>query len=264
MGAQLIPWCCGTLKYGSRGVVFGAKRMLRIATESGIDNHGCKDIMQDILQIPDVRDTDFLTSTLWPNNPSLHPPILYGLFKNWDGKTTFGKSELPVRMYADVTKESIQYMEELDDELNSIVQGLRLVFPLNKHLLGDFHLKACIEENYLAQVHDNSTLGTVVRSCDALGSHNVPYKEVSPGKIVPVLAHKFFETDLPFGLCVWKDIADMLNIAIPLTDAIIEWNQKLIGKEYIVNGKLCGADVDECVLPSRFGLGLKDLQYSCR
>ena len=32
-----------------------------------------------------LTDTDFLASSLWPNNPSLHPPILYGLFKDWDG-----------------------------------------------------------------------------------------------------------------------------------------------------------------------------------
>ena len=32
-GTQLIPWCCGTKEYGRTGVVFGAKRLLRIATE---------------------------------------------------------------------------------------------------------------------------------------------------------------------------------------------------------------------------------------
>jgi len=32
-GSQLIPWCCGTKEYGKKGVVYGAKRMLRVATE---------------------------------------------------------------------------------------------------------------------------------------------------------------------------------------------------------------------------------------
>jgi hypothetical protein len=32
-GTQLIPWCCGTKEYGRTGAVFGAKRLLRIATE---------------------------------------------------------------------------------------------------------------------------------------------------------------------------------------------------------------------------------------
>ena len=39
-GTQLIPWCCGTKEYGRTGAVFGAKRLLRIATEGGVDKDG--------------------------------------------------------------------------------------------------------------------------------------------------------------------------------------------------------------------------------
>ena len=84
-GTQLIPWCCGTKVYGKTGAVFGAKRLLRIATESGTDADGVKPILAKILKMPFLTDTDFLASSLWPNNPSLHPPILYGLFEHWDG-----------------------------------------------------------------------------------------------------------------------------------------------------------------------------------
>ena len=84
-GTQLIPWCCGTKVYGKTGAVFGAKRLLRIATESGTDVDGVKPILAKILKMPFLTDTDFLASSLWPNNPSLHPPILYGLFEHWDG-----------------------------------------------------------------------------------------------------------------------------------------------------------------------------------
>jgi hypothetical protein len=48
-----------------------------------------KPILAKILKMPFLTDTDFLASSLWPNNPSLHPPILYGLFKDWDGKTPY-------------------------------------------------------------------------------------------------------------------------------------------------------------------------------
>jgi hypothetical protein len=57
------------------GLIIGAKRMLRIATESGTDPDGIKDLLRPIMR-QNLQDTDFLASTLWPNNPSLHPPIL--------------------------------------------------------------------------------------------------------------------------------------------------------------------------------------------
>ena len=40
----------------------------------------------------------------------------------------------------------------------------------------------------------------------AFGKHKIPYTQVAGG-VVPTLAHKFFETDLPFGLCTFVDIA---------------------------------------------------------
>ena len=42
---------------------------------------------------------------------------------------------------------------------------------------------------------------------------------------MPTLAHKFFETDLPYGLVTWKDIALMVGVEVPLVDRIILWNQ---------------------------------------
>merc|ERR1712194_900151 len=75
------------------------------------------------------------------------------------------------------------------------------------------------------------------------------------GGVVPTLAHKFFETDLPFGLCTFKDIANMLKVEVPLIDAMIRWNQKLIGKVYLADdGTVTGEHASECILPSTFGL----------
>ncbi|GMH53632.1 hypothetical protein TL16_g01495 [Triparma laevis f. inornata] len=36
-GTNLIPWCCGTKEYGKTGVIFGAKRLLRVVTSEGKD-----------------------------------------------------------------------------------------------------------------------------------------------------------------------------------------------------------------------------------
>jgi len=83
--------------------------------------------------------------------------------------------------------------------------------------------------------------------------------------VVPTLKHKFFETDLPFGLCTFKDIAVMLDLETPLIDAMIRWNQGLIDKEYLTaSGKIDGAHACECVLPSALGLTVDTLEYGNR
>lgn len=117
-------WCCGTHEYGRTGHVFGAKRLLRIATEGGADAHGVKKILAGILQMPFLTDTDFIASSLWPNNPSLHPPILYGLFKDWDGATPYDAAKLPTLIYADMRTGSAKALVEMDTELTTIVKTL--------------------------------------------------------------------------------------------------------------------------------------------
>ncbi len=71
-GTQLIPWCCGTKEYGRTGAVFGAKRLLRIATEGGSDADGVKPILGKILKMDFLTDTDFLASTCARPSPHRH------------------------------------------------------------------------------------------------------------------------------------------------------------------------------------------------
>jgi len=58
-----------------------------------------KPLLAKILKMSFLTDTDFLASSLWPNNPSLHPPILYGLFKDWDGKSPYDPAKVFIYIY---------------------------------------------------------------------------------------------------------------------------------------------------------------------
>ena len=137
------------------------------------------------------------------------------------------------------------------------------MFPDDPFLRHDFSMKSCVLENYEDQVQDPSTTATCVATNLAFAQHKIPYTDLGDGKVVPTLKHKFFETDLPFGLVTFKDIATMLDLPTPLIDAMILWNQGLIDKEFVtgeVGGvKVDGKDVDECVVPSRYGLKLEDI-----
>ncbi len=53
------------------------------------------------------------------------------------------------------------------------------------------------------------------------------------------------QDDIPHGLCVLKDIAEQLHQLTPWIDLLIVWHQNLMGKEYLVNGRLVGRDIGE-------------------
>ena len=64
---------------------------------------------------------------------------------------------------------------------------------------------------------------------------------------------RIFTEDIPFGLCVLKDLAEMLELKTPYIDEAIEWHQKLMGKQFIINGKLNEQLIPETGCPRRFG-----------
>jgi len=225
---------------------------------------GVKPILAKILKMPFLTDTDFLASTLWPNNPSLHPPILYGLFKDWDGVKPYDPAVVPTLIYADMRTDSAKTMVQMSDELCSLVYKLRTFYPNNEHLKNDFSMFHCVNENYNEQISCAYDAVSSVMTNKAFSKHKIPYTQVDGG-VVPTLKHKFFETDLPFGLCTFKDIANMIEVPVPGIDAMIRWNQKLIGKEYLTDsGKIDGKDAAECILPSRYNLTATTLMHGNR
>mmetsp|Transcript_18519 Transcript_18519/g.23572 ORF Transcript_18519/g.23572 Transcript_18519/m.23572 type:complete len:397 (+) Transcript_18519:41-1231(+) len=264
-GTQQIPWTCGTLEYGKKGVVFGKKATLRIATEDGKDEHCLKDILGKILSLEgSCVDSDFLVSALWPNNPSVHPPILYGLFKDWDAKKVYQLGpEAPEYIYAEITPKSAELVGKLSEEQVAIVKALSEAQPKNPYLKEDFGYMASLLFAYGDTVKDTSSIYNAIRSTPAYAKHKNPYVQVEGG-VIPNVDHKFFTTDLPYGLCTYKDIALMVGVPTPLIDDIIYWNQKLINKEYLVDGELKGKDCGECILPSKYGLTKETVHMGMR
>ena len=54
---------------------------------------------------------------------SLHPPILYGLFKDWDGKMAYDPALLPTLIYADMRTGSAKALVQMDQVIACIVRG---------------------------------------------------------------------------------------------------------------------------------------------
>mmetsp|Transcript_15372 Transcript_15372/g.18642 ORF Transcript_15372/g.18642 Transcript_15372/m.18642 type:complete len:399 (-) Transcript_15372:145-1341(-) len=264
-GTQQIPWTCGTLEYGKRGVVFGKKASMRVATEDGKDEHDIKGMLGKILRLDTIQDADFLFSSLWPNNPLVHPPILYALFKDWDGKKVFqlGSPEAPEYIYAELNEQAAENIGKLSDEHVAIVKALSAANPDNEFLKLDYGYMPSLIYAYGDSIGDTSSIYKAIRSTPAYAKHKNPYVQVEGG-VIPNVEHKFFTTDVSYGLCTYKDIALMLDVPTPLMDDIIYWNQKMINKEYLVDGKLTGKDCGECILPSRYGLNKTNLHMGMR
>lgn len=74
---------------------------------------------------------------------------------------------------------------------------------------------------------------------------------------IPDVNSRYFTEDIQFGLCIIKAFAELCNIKTPTVDKIVVWGQNLLNKQYIVDGKLSGKDIDELIIPQTKGINDK-------
>merc|ERR1712139_696964 len=106
---------------------------------------------------------------------------------------------------------------------------------------------------YEGQIKDTSKLSTCFNTNDGFKGFRCPMKQVDGGW-APDFANRYFTEDIPEGFAMYKGIADLAGVETPTIDLIMGFFQKFMGKEYLKDGKLAGANVNETKSPQRYGV----------
>lgn len=114
-------------------------------------------------------------------------------------------------------------------------------------------MKDRIINQYGEQIKDKSTLETVFKTNIGYSTLKIPVKKVSGG-VIPDIDGRIFWEDIPFGLCILKNIADMVFVKTPWINKMIEWHQKFMSKKYIFDGELVPEIIHETGAPKRYGI----------
>lgn len=238
---QSIPWLCRTLSPGKTSEIVGRKEWANIAGHR-VNFSWLRRALEPCLG--GVRMNllaDFASIVLNPANQIIHPARYWGIFKDWDG-APINEAKIPW-LYRDFDRVSAEALEGLDRELQNIKRALELETP-ELDLQGVLPLADRILSQYRDQVADASSLQTIMATNQAYSMAKTPTRKVEGG-VVPNPEHRVVQDDIPHGLCVLKDIAEHLRQRTPWIDLMIEWHQTLMGKEYLVGGRLRGKDIGE-------------------
>jgi len=247
-----VPFMSAWLVPGVSVTNLGPKTALYLAMASGaaVAAKVAAHVLLELTGIPVVQLQQFMTITLTPGNPIMHPSIMYGMFgphSQWDGRPL---PEKPL-FYETVSELSSYFLQRADDEVQAIKNAisretgavLTEVWPLRqnlKHVYGDI-------------VADNRTLMLAMRTNRAYATIRTPLKQVEGGFTIDV-SHRFFQEDVPFGLVILRDLADLCHVKTPYIDEILRWCQGLMGKEYLsADGRLAGRDMRETGAATQFG-----------
>ena len=114
--------------------------------------------------------------------------------------------------------------------------------------------------SYGDDIEDQSSIYKMLITNKGYRGLTHPMREVDTPqgkKYLPNFKYRYFSEDIPMGLVVTRGIAELAGVATPNMDDVINWCQEVMGKEYLVNGKLTGKDLDTTRAPQNFGF--KDL-----
>ncbi|MBC7542237.1 MAG: NAD/NADP octopine/nopaline dehydrogenase family protein [Candidatus Sericytochromatia bacterium] len=249
-GMVSIPWMCKVVQQGQEVRILGAKQVNGIATLAQDRVQHVADLMAALTGAAAFDLGSFLQITLNPGNQLLHPGIMYSLFRDWQGEA-LPWAEAPL-FYEGLSEAGAGILSDLSDELQAIraaveaaQPGLSLeaVLPLQMSVLG----------TYGDLIPDQTSLRTIIASNPAYAGIRTPMRAVAGG-LVPELNSRFFHEDVPFGLVVLRSLAQLGGVATPKLDMILTWAQGLMGKSYLVDGRMTGPDMAESGAPVCFGL----------
>lgn len=116
------------------------------------------------------------------------------------------------------------------------------------------HIYQWYLNSYKEQTDDSSSLLKCLQTNQGYRGLKHPVTKNADGKFVPNYSYRYMTEDLPMGLVPLRAIARMAGVETPTTDVVLEWCQKVAGKEYLVKGELNGKDVAETRAPANFGI----------
>jgi hypothetical protein len=190
------------------------------------------------------------------SNPNLHPGRLYGLFgpDSQLGLYEEGKvyPENPL-FYETWDDKSSDWCQKISDERLKVWATICEKVPGTGEPSQVPAIKPYIEAIYSGQIADTSTLSKCFNMNDGYKGFRCPMIEVEGG-FAPDFKNRYFTEDFPEGFAMYKGIADLAGVETPVIDEIFSFFQKFMGKEYIKDGKLAGADVKETKSPQAFGI----------
>jgi hypothetical protein len=246
-GLQTLPWACRIREYGREVAILGTKSAVDLAAWP--PNHAAKvaALLSDLLGVPICPISGFLSLTLAGTGQLVHPGVMYGLFRDWDGRPY---EDAPL-FYHSIDAMTAHILQQLSDEVQSLRTRLEERFP-NLDLSAVLPLYDWLRRAYADNIGDCSSLVNCFISNSGYAGLRAPMRPTNGG-LVPDFQARYLSEDVPYGLVVIRGIAELADLPTPNIDQAIAWAQELLEKEYLVDGELRGRSVAASHAPQRYG-----------
>ncbi len=239
-GMERVPYISRLKEYGKVEIT-GTRDVLKVGfINKNLDEQVLKSILSTMFNKKIEILKTYILIALTTSNAILHTCRLYTIFYKKENKL-FEKEPL---FYREWDNNTSKLFKACDDEIVRIYNKLRDIgFAENiKNLTG-------LMDYYESETEEELT--EKIRSIEAFKPIKTQMIKCEDGYKIDLNSRYIIE-DIPYGLLIFKGIAELLMINTPNIDKIIYWVQELLGKKYIVDGKLY--DIVDTGCPQNFGI----------
>ena len=214
-GFQRVPYVARADK--NKVNILSRKTELFISALPSSEIHDLANDVERMLDIPTHVLNDYLSVTLTPTNPIIHIAGLWGAFKNYNDNDGY-KGKLG--FYDQWDDDTSKLLFEYDREVQNICKELKM-----------FDLSSVISLPIYYESETPENLTKKLKSIQAFKVVKVPVKKKND-KLVVDLQNRMFTEDFPYGVVVYKDIANILNLKTPTIDRLLRFYYELSGIRY--------------------------------
>jgi NAD/NADP octopine/nopaline dehydrogenase, alpha-helical domain len=250
-GLQTLPWSTRVVTPGEVVHIGAVKAEVVLAALPADDGPDIAAQLSGILGTQVVATEGFLNLTLGNPGQFIHPGLMYGHFRSWQGEE-YDEDTMPM-FYADATDAMGDLVDGLSSDAIAVARAIEAGSGNAVNLQRVIPVHEWLRSSYSHVTGDSSTVGSCFRT-GPIQARKAPVLEVSPGKFVPNFEYRYLSEDVPYGLVVTRALAELANVETPTIDEVVRWAQAAMHKVYLVDGKLKGPDARELPIPQRDGV----------
>jgi hypothetical protein len=250
-GLQTLPWACRIRDWGRAVDVLGAKAAVDVAVWPATRAGAVAATLSSLIHAPLAPIANFLALTLANTGQIIHPGIMYGLFHRWDG-TPFPAAQIPL-FYGGVDGATAALLATMSEEVLAVRDAIARAAP-GIDLSSVVDVQTWLLDAYPDQIADKHSVQAAFNSNTAYAGLRAPVEQAGEDGFAPAFGSRYLAEDVPYSLLVTRGIAELAGVTTPTIDRVICWAQARLGREYLVDGRVAGADIAASHAPQRFGI----------
>ncbi len=246
---QNLPWACRIDSFGRTVSVLGAKPFMELTARPAGRLPEISKLLQELIRMPcPPVEGGFIGIGLSNLCQVIHPAVMYDNFHDWDG-APYGEAPL---FYQGMSQAAADDMAGLSDEIFAVRADLERRYP-GLELAAVHHIFDWTMRAYGKYITDDTDLRSRFASNQAYAGLTCPMLPAPGGGLVPDFNARYLSEDIPYNLVAVLGLARLCGVDTPTMTRITSWAQGVLGQEYLVGGRLEGADLAHTFAPQRFG-----------